>query len=207
MLMHAQPSTNGRHHEEAPLRGLANFLLRNRLLIGGLTLAVLLATFVFLQFTRPVYESAASLRVDQERSNVAVLDALSSLSTGSEIDTEMEELRSRTLAEAVVDSLHLQLSLESPKRVPRDEVLRDLDVSRDARKLEIRLERTEQGAFALSTSDDAPTRTVRIGEPIELPGVRFTLAEAAVQHESIRLKLERFGETVRNFAERMTVDR
>ena len=93
MLMHAQPSTNGRQHEDAPLRGLANFLQRNRLLIGGLALAVLLATFAFLQFARPVYESAVSLRVDQERSNVAVLDASRQLISGDSRPASIDPAR------------------------------------------------------------------------------------------------------------------
>jgi tyrosine-protein kinase Etk/Wzc len=168
---------------------------------------VLLATFAFLQFARPVYESATSLRVDQERSNVAVLDALSSLSTGSEIDTEMEELRSRTLAEEVVDSLDLQLSVKTPKDVPRRELLATLTVSRHAPEAEFLLRREAQDAFALTTSDDDAARPVRIGETVELRGITFALAEGAAAHDEIRLEVAPFQEAVRDFADRMDVDR
>ena len=67
----------------------------------------------------PVYESTASIRIDEDPSNVPVLDILETISTGSQVETEMEVLRSRTLAEDVVDSLALQVVLAGPRGVAR----------------------------------------------------------------------------------------
>jgi capsular exopolysaccharide synthesis family protein len=207
MLLYAQPQTNGKPHDDAPLRSLANFLQRNRLLIAGLALPVVLATFLFLRLARPVYESAASLRVDQERSNVAVLDALSTLSTGSQIDSEMEELRSRTLAEEVVDSLDLQLAVDAPMDVPRRDLLAGLAVLRSAPEMEISLRRAGDAYELRVDDDDAPARTIGIGEPVELRGVRFQLAPDAAAHDEIRLDVASFQDAVRDFAERTSVAR
>jgi tyrosine-protein kinase Etk/Wzc len=207
MLLYAQPQPNGRPHDEAPLRSLANFLQRNRLLIVALAVPVVAATILFLQWSRPVYESAVSLRVDQERSQVAVLDALSTISSGSQIDSEMEELRSRTLAEDVVDSLDLQLTVDAPKDVARRELLARLEVSRFAPEQEITLRRDGAETFALSSGADAAARPVRIGEPVQLRGVTFSLAAGAAAYDAIRLEVAPFQDAVRDFVERRDVSR
>jgi len=206
MLMPANPQRNGRPHTDAPLRSLANFLQRNRLLIAGTMVPVVIATLVFLYLARPVYESASSLRIDQERSNVAVLDALSNLSSGSEIDTEMEELRSRSLAEDVVDSLDLQLRVSAPRNMPRRELLTQIAVARTAPPNEIAVQQVENGVFEV-TDTAGGTRRVGIAEPVELDGVRFALTSDAARYDEIRLEVSAFHETVRAFAERFTVTR
>ncbi|MGH7507029.1 MAG: Wzz/FepE/Etk N-terminal domain-containing protein, partial [Longimicrobiales bacterium] len=208
MIMRVEPQLNGRVGDEAPLRNLINFLQRNRLLIVGLLLPVLAATLLFLRFARPVYEAATSLRIDQQRSDVAVLDVLKNLSSGSEIDTEMEELRSRTLAEDVVDSLGLQLGVVVPKDVPRRDLLEAVEVSRAAPETEIRLLRVDSGAFELTTPapSSTPQRVVP-GETVQLDGVRFTLGGGATQYEEIRLGVDAFHDAVRDFADRRTVSR
>ena len=197
---------NGRR-EDAPLRSLSNFLLRNRWLVFGFLPVVLLAAAAFLYYARPVYEAAASIRIDEERSNVAVLDILKSLSTGSEIDTEMEELRSRTRAEGVVDSLDLQLDVVVPRRATRAELFSEVRVSRRAPEQSIALVREGDARFRVDVSGDEGARRVGVGEPLELEGVTLTLAPAAARHDRIVVEVAEFYDAVRSFAEARDVSR
>ena len=110
-----KPSTNGRNRPRGrlgPLETVTRALRRNWILPVVIPILVIGFTAIALRFIQPVYEASAQLRIDQQRSNLAVLDALQSISSGSQIETEMMVLRSRTLAESVVDSLpHLALTL------------------------------------------------------------------------------------------------
>src|SRR5512145_12447 len=94
---------------QSPARSAVEFIQRNRWFIAGMPLLMLLATLLFVNWVTPVYNGTTSVRIDEERSNIAVLDALKELSQGASIYTEMAELRSRSVAEDVVDSLALQL--------------------------------------------------------------------------------------------------
>ena len=103
-----KPSTNGRNRARGhlgPLETITRALRRNWIYAVSIPIVVIVGTAIALRFILPVYEATAQLRIDQQRSNLAVLDALQSLSSGSEIETEMMVLRSRTMAESVVDSL------------------------------------------------------------------------------------------------------
>jgi uncharacterized protein involved in exopolysaccharide biosynthesis len=98
----------------------------------AIPILVLAFTALALRFIRPAYEATAQLRIDQQRSNLAVLDALQSLSSGSEIETEMMVLRSRTMAESVVDSLSLRARIAGPRGTQRGEVFEYLRAGRNA---------------------------------------------------------------------------
>src|SRR5688500_18568502 len=101
---------NGRSAaQQSPARSAVEFVTRNRWLILGVPALMLLATLLFVNWTTPVYSGLAKVRIDEDRSNIAVLDALKELSQGASIYTEIAELRSRSVAEDVVDSLSLHL--------------------------------------------------------------------------------------------------
>src|SRR5690606_25383588 len=113
---------NGQSEDEIDLREVWNILLRNRGLIFTCLFVVASAALAFALLSTPVYQATTSIRIDNPRPGLGVFDALQPLATRSNIGTEMEELRSRTLAEAVVDSLSLQLQLTTPRRVSRADV-------------------------------------------------------------------------------------
>jgi tyrosine-protein kinase Etk/Wzc len=179
---------------------------RHRWLSLGVPLALLASTGFFLWWTAPVYESATTIRVDQDRSGVAIIEALRTLSSGSKITTEMEELRSRTLAEEVVDSLALDLRVIRPRKVARsalfDRVATD-PLPGDAR---FTFERVGDGVFRVGGAAGSP-REVRIGEVVNLPGVSLVLAPPAAHHDRIVVKRTAFGTAVRELQDRMDVTR
>lgn len=207
-----------RRQEEVRLRSLWNVARRHPLLSLGVPALVLAATVLFLITTVPVYEVATSIRVDERKSNIAVLDALETLRSGSQINTEMEVLRSRTLAEVVVDSLGLQVVVSKPRRSPRSSMLSLLEVTRSAPaaryrlrgradgRFEVQGEFREEGGF-LARKRVVAYGDVGVGEPITLDGLRLALAPAAARHELLELSVASFPSAVKRLQRTLSVAR
>lgn len=192
--------------ETAGLREMGRFAARNRWWIIGAPLLVLALTMFFVSMVTPTYQGETSIRIDKNRSQVPMLDALQDLGSGSEIYTEMAELKSRTLAEEVVDALALQVRVETPARVPRSQLFQRIDAAQTARSAEFELERLEGGQFELRSGSRRPRR-VAVGEPFTAGNVTITLAPDAVNHEHIRYSIVPFQIAVRDFTETLAVIR
>jgi tyrosine-protein kinase Etk/Wzc len=196
--------TNGdrSHREQAYLREFWQFIQRNRALVFGIPVVTVLATLAFVQFATPVYEGDAQIRVDDDRGSIPVLDALRSLSAGggSKVHTEMGVLRTRAIAEDVVDSLALHVAVTTPRRAPRSELFWRVAAERTAPEGRYRLERTGEG-FRVGGGDAgaAAGTIVGAGETVSLPGLRVTLAPAALEHDRIELRVRAFPEAVKRF--------
>jgi capsular exopolysaccharide synthesis family protein len=173
--------------------------VRTRPLLSlGVPIALLASTSFFLWWAAPTYEAATTLRVDEQRTGVAILEALQSLSAGGKIGTEMEELRSRTIAEEVVDSLNLHVTLRRPRKVARESVFAALDAGRATQRAVYVLEQDGPGRFRISAPGQAD-RSVAVGESLDLPGLTLALAPAAIEHRRIVVRVEAFDEAVRRF--------
>lgn len=172
-------------------------LVRNRYVAAGVVaLFVGLAALVTWRAT-PIYESEATLRIDDESSPRMLLMELSPLSgmDRGRIATDMVVLRSRTLAERVVDSLALQLQLVQPA-VARETVFSA------ARGADPRLEGTytfslrSDGTYTV-TADEAGRGApgqVRPGAPFRLGQLQLTLHPDAP--ERFRVKALPFRDAV-----------
>ena len=156
---------------------------------------------------RPVYESTASIRIDEDPSNVPVLDILETISTGSQVETEMEVLRSRTLAEDVVDSLALQVVLAGPRGVARGEVVERIHVETWAPPGLYRLTREGDVFTGVEESTEADVGSFTIGQPSVLPGVTFMLTPEAAEHAELRVRVQSFEDAVKRLSEAVTVAR
>lgn len=189
----------------SPARQTFEFVARNRWWILSMPLLMLIATAIFVNWTTPVYHGAASVRVDEDRSNIAVLDALKELSQGASIYTEIAELRSRSVAEDVVDSLSLHLDMRAPKRPPRSSLFSLIDIDRAAPQGVYILQRRAEGSYELTGG--AQTTEVRIGQPFRIRGGTLVLAETAARHDHIEFKVEPFQLAVRDFRKNLNVAR
>lgn len=203
MILPASPQ-NGPPEEAARLRSLWNFTARNRLLTLGIPALLVAATIAFVFLVSPVYEASTWIRIDEERSNVAVLDALTALSSGTTVGTELEVLRRRPLTEEVVDSLRLQMILERPRRTERRTLFSSIEVDRNAPDGRYHLQRTEDGRYAVRYDDNELGRFA-IGEPIVLDGLRLELLPAAAEHDEIRFRIAEFEDAVEDFGRRLGV--
>jgi tyrosine-protein kinase Etk/Wzc len=196
---------------------------RHKLLAFGTPLAVLTLTVLFVLWVPPIFETSTDVRVDEERSGVAVLEALQTLSQGSEVSTEMAVLRSRSLAEAVADQLGVQLSLVEPTRTLRSAVLADLNVERDAPQADYTLERVADGRyrvtavivhprdgtrpFARPATETRALGEASVGAPLSLIGATVTLAPAAGERAVIGLHVATFDDAVEELQEALVVSR
>jgi len=208
MIRAASPSPNGGPPSDPQLRDVWHFLVRNVWVVVGVPLSILGAAALFLVLATPVYEATATLRIDEQRSNVPVLDVLQTLSSGSEIHTEMLVLSSRTLAEDVVDSLALHVEVDGPRRVVRSDLLAAVDASRAAPEARYRFQRVAEGEFEVS-GGGAGERAgrVTVGEPIVLPGLTLTLSQGAGRHDEFEVVVAPFAERVVDFRRELGVNR
>lgn len=186
-------------------RSLVQFTRRNAWLVFGVPVAMLVVTAFFVAWTTPVYKGLATARIDEDRSNVALLDALQELSSGASIYTEIAELKSRSLAEDVVDSLALHVQILEPTRVPRSHLFAAVHATRDAGSAEYVLDRTANGSFTLK--GPGTNKVVRTGVPFDIDGATITLAESAATQKEIRFRVAPFQNAVAALKKTLKVTR
>lgn len=185
---------------------LLQFMRRNRWSVFGVPLGMLIATAFFIVWVTPVYKGMATVRIDEERSNIAVLDALQQLSSGASIYTEIAELRSRSLAEDIADSLDLHVHVDAPRRAGRSAIFAAIAADRNAHAGKYILKRIDSRHFHL-IAEVGSGRNVQVGVPFNVNGATVTLAASAAAQEMIRFHIEKFPETVRVLASQMKVVR
>ncbi|MBI4538216.1 MAG: polysaccharide biosynthesis tyrosine autokinase [Gemmatimonadetes bacterium] len=207
----------------SPLARLRDVVRRHLLLVAGTPAALVLGTVVFLLVSTPIYEASTSIRIDERRSNVAVLDVLRTLSGGSPVNTEIEVLRSRTLAEEVVDSLDLDVRMKEPGRTQRRELLAHLSAVPDTLGAKYTFEREPEGVFRVRGDYTVPrspgailpfarrvTRElgrVRVGERAQLDALTLELAPDAVEHAEIVIEQVPFHKVVKRLRRELSVTR
>ena len=199
---------NGSHQQdEIHLREVWNLLLRNRWLIGFIVVLVVGSAAVLTFLALPVYESTVSIRIDEDPTNVPVLDILETISTGSQVETEMEVLRSRTLAEDVVDSLALRVALVGPRGVARGEIMEGVYVESWAPPGLYRLTRAGDVFAGVEESTEVDAGSFTVGQPSVLPGVTFVLTPAAAEHAELKIRVQSFDDAVKRLSDAVTVAR
>lgn len=173
-------------------------MLRNRWPVLGIPVVVIAAAAGFTMLVTPVYDATTTIEITEKRSPVMMLESLEALSSeGSRIGTEMQILRSRFLAEEVVDSLALQLTVRRPRRVPRGELFSVVRVERSAPSDRYTLARQEDGGYRVTNRKGQEFGAYAAGAPIALPGVRLVLAPGAAAHEEVQVDVAFFQDAVK----------
>lgn len=100
---------------ESHLRDYLLVLKRQRWWLLGVFLAVVgIGAWVTLRAT-PIYEAQTTIRIESPESEMPILSELAALQKGNPIATEIETLRSRSLAERVALELALNVHVVEPK--------------------------------------------------------------------------------------------
>ena len=203
------PNLKGaRADDEIHLRDTWNLLLRNWLVIAAALTLTVGAAVAYTLYPIPVYPALTSIRIQEDKSNLPVLDILQTLSTGSEVETEMEVIRSRSLAEDVVDSLGLQITVESPRGVARAALLNAVFVERWAPEGMYALHRQADGTFVISALEDGmPAGSVSTTKGAALSGATFRLQAGAQDYDEIVVKVWTFEKAVEAIQEATSVSR
>ena len=86
------------------------------LIAAGTAVGIAIAMFLTSRAT-PIYQAAASLQIQDKQPNLP--EVFKTLSTGTEINTDMEVLRSRALVDVTASALALRVRVVQPNRVSR----------------------------------------------------------------------------------------
>ena len=199
---------NGKYEDEINLHEVWGLVRRQIWLILFCLVTVVGATIAY-TFTRvPVFEAQTLLRIDEDRSNLPVLDILKTISQASKVETEMAVLRSRTLAEEVVDSLDLQLTVLEPKGLARVAALTGIHVERWAPSGIYRLTRLITDDFSVTDEESGELMgRVSTERPAALPGATFRLVPEASEFSSIVVRVATFPGAVSGLESALTVMR
>lgn len=199
-----QPTSAPHHDTEGgglPLHRMLAALRRQGLWIAGCTVLVLGATAWLTFRAEPVFQAQASLRIE-ERPGGGTGEMISQFSAPPTIETEVEILRSRSVAEDVVDALGLNVSLLSPRRTPRGAVLRRVSGAPAAdrglfavRRTPGQFEITAPGGARATGAYGTPLRFAGMDLEVEAPSgegprdVTFLVTDPSVTAEALRAGL------------------
>jgi capsular exopolysaccharide synthesis family protein len=189
------------------LRGIWNFLLRNRLLIGAVFVLSMGAAAAVSWLMTPVYEAGVSVRI-QDREQFNPIELFPGLASGAMgVDTELGVLRSRTLAEDVVDSLELMVLIDDPRGVPRDELLEAIHFEPWATAESFELTRVAPGRFAMRAVESGTLDTISASEAVVVTGGTFRLTPAAAELEGLEIEVLSYAEAVQEVIDNLEVTR
>jgi succinoglycan biosynthesis transport protein ExoP len=197
--------------EATGLRDLRGVLMRQRwTLLACLALGGAAGGALVLR-AHPVYEGSTLTRVEEARGAQATapqqLDLALLLGGGAGVGTDLEVLRTRTLAAAVVDSLGLRLDVTAPRRAVRSRVLSGVRVNADAPAGDYLLARDGSGFVITDAADGRRIGRAAPGAAFALPGVRAVLDRRAGAYEQIALSVAERDGAVRAVAKGLEVDR
>ena len=169
--------------EEPPrttLRDVWSALLRNLWLFALCVGVAVTAAALYTSRQQRVYGSEATLQFSSTRGSQGVLSQVPSFpgmggGGASAIETDLSILQSRRIAEAVTDSLALQVRVVKPE-IPRSEVFSRVRVDRSAPGGRWELHRQPDGSFAVHREgSEAPEGRAAPGETLRLGGAEVTL--------------------------------
>ncbi|MDQ8161864.1 MAG: GNVR domain-containing protein [Gemmatimonadota bacterium] len=165
----------------APSRSLWFPLLAGSCVFGIVATWTLLAT--------PRYRSSALLRIESAAGGTPLLDELKAvpgvelMGLGrDDLETEIGVLKSRRLADAVIDSLVYMVRVD-PAAVPRASLVEVIRRDTTDASGRIVLTRSDRGRFSVTSSDLKPTAalptTVGAGDTLRIGGLHLRLATSA----------------------------
>jgi capsular exopolysaccharide synthesis family protein len=173
---------------ELRLRQMVAMLFRNKWLLIGCTLLGFAAARFYTDRAERVYEAAMTLRIDRKQPNLPSI--FQTMQRGSDLQTDIEVLQSRSLIEEAVRGLALQLKVVEPRDVPREEILDSiqLDESEASGKYHLILQGDETfEVYAVDGEEETLVTRASPGERVTLEGFSFRLRPGAEDYPDIRL--------------------
>ena len=192
--------------DEDGLEGLVGVLRRHRALMAGCVATTVALAVAYTLYARPVFEATSVLRFELEQVNLP--QVVQVLSTENRISTEIEVLRGRKAAEAVIDSLGLRARLIAPRQVRASRVFAYLRVAPTADTATLVIRPGTEGKFDISRAGGAPAHvTVAGGRAAEIAGVTLAIRADAPRAVEFRLQIIPLDAAVRRFASNLEVSR
>lgn len=185
--------------EEVHLADYIGVLLRRRKTALVAFTAVVAAVTLYTFLTKPIYEAAATLHVrDDKVKGKGVLDDLG-LSQQNPVETEIEILKSRTIAEEVVRRLHLDWQADA---VPAAVRFRILEFSSNLEKPEFIIELGAGSGYRLLKDSKTELASCQSDQLCRGAGVSLLLTGLeGPAGAKFKLQLAPFNATVRDLRE------
>jgi succinoglycan biosynthesis transport protein ExoP len=175
------------------------------LILGSIVLCVGMGTGYTLH-SNPVYEASAMVRFEAERIDLPQLVQLPY--TENLISTEMEVLKGRSAAVAVIDSLALRASLKAPRRGQITQLFSTLRVAPTADSQTLVFKSSGNGTFTVSRPNSTTALGLaRNGDTTRIAGVIAVLAPAARDLPELRLHVDPVDAAVQRFESALKVSR
>lgn len=185
--------------EEVHLSDYIGVLIRRRKTALAAFLVVVSGVTLFTLLMKPVYEATATLHVrDDKVQGKGVLDDLG-LSRQNPVETEIEILKSRTIAEEVVRRLHLDWQTD---KVPKGVGFKIMDFASTLEEPAFIVELTGGSGYLLRNSAKQELARCQSDELCRGEGVSLLLAGlSGSAGDKFNLTLTPFNATVRNLRE------
>jgi tyrosine-protein kinase Etk/Wzc len=134
--------------------------------------------YAITRMTTPVYRASTTLYFAEHQSSIPALDLLNQIENGnSEVATEMEVMRSRALAENIVDSLGLQATVTEPRGAINERFFRVMHADPDAPVGRFTFTKGADGAFDVEDSElHTKVGSAVAGTPFSFGHVTIALA-------------------------------
>ncbi len=172
--------------EGIDIRRIMGVLRRNAWLLVCCVLAALVLGWLITARAIPEYESSASLRISETGAPVPGLEVLQQLGgRGSEVNTELEVLRSRTLLGEVVDRYNLRARILAPRGAKTSDHFALLAVGAAVKPGRYRVARDSAGRLA-AVGVDSPGAVPQLSSEYYLPEDGFRLIAAPALEDSAR---------------------
>ncbi|HUQ20911.1 MAG TPA: polysaccharide biosynthesis tyrosine autokinase [Gemmatimonadaceae bacterium] len=198
--------------ENLSLRQIVDAIKRHRLLVTAITFAVFAAVAVWTWRAPRVYQSTASVRIDdKEKSGSPLKDVIPMPNFGNgKVMTEMEVLRSRQLAENVARKLQLNLEVVEP--AAGSQLIKAVSLPDDIPAGEFTLRRKDARSYSLLSNDDtklAAPQVVHVGEPFALGPARLVLQQPPYRSlpENIKFRFQSLRDATAAMMQKRTVTR
>jgi capsular exopolysaccharide synthesis family protein len=176
---------------EQPGTNIIRLVRRHTLLVAACAIVAGAAgMFVTARLPR-LYEASVAIRVDEKAPQATAIGA-PNYSRDNALGTEVEMLRSRELALAVVDSLGLRLAVAelgsgAGKPVSRSMAMSDVRVRADAPPMWYKLVQVPDGGLELQDSSGSSVVRPSIGEMVRVGGIMFRLAPGVADYVPLKL--------------------
>jgi len=185
--------------EEVHLSDYLDILVRRKKVFLAVFFAVFIFAVLYTFLATPIYESAGTLHVRDEKGKLDILGDLG-LGQGSPIESELEILKSRTNAEEVVRRLHLDWKVDKKSKDVR---FRIVEFASSAEEPEYRIEILDNMAFVVKDRGGQVVGRGQAGELLRGEGIDLLIADlVGKKGDSFRLRLLPFNRTVQGLREK-----
>jgi capsular exopolysaccharide synthesis family protein len=181
------------------VRGIFDALRRHLLLLVSCVLVCVGLGVAYTYRATPVYEASAVVRFEAERLDLPELVQLPY--TENLINTEMEVLKGRSAALAVVDSLGLRARLLVPRNGRTSKLFSTLRIATEADSQTLVFHSKGNGEFIVTRPDSITALGIaRVGDTVRIDGVLVGLTSAAKTVTELRLHVDPLESAIARFA-------